>query len=145
MTTTSAVDNVSIARRFPEDVATEGNLDLLDELLADDYVEHGSFDTIRGREATREDVENFREAFSDFSATVESAFGGDDMVAMRLTLRGTHSGPFMGIEPTGKSFEVANFVFTRVEDGKIAERWLQPDTLGLMTQLGVVEPPTSAQ
>jgi predicted ester cyclase len=83
----------------------------------------------------------FLAAFPDFEATVEDIVAEGDTVAMRVTLRGTHDGPFMGVEPTGNPFEVRNMVFTRIEDGKIAERWVQPDTLSLMQQLGAVELP----
>lgn len=63
-----------------------------------------------------------------------------DTAAMRVTLRGTHDGEFLGIEPTGESFGVQNMVFTRVSGGRIAERWLRPDTLGMLQQLGVLPP-----
>jgi predicted ester cyclase len=82
-----------------------------------------------------------RAAFSDFSATVEDTVASNDTVAMRVTLRGTHDGDFVGIEPTGKTFEVTNMVFTRVEDGRIAERWVLPDMLGMLSQVGAIESP----
>lgn len=127
-----------IARRFPEDVATEGRLELLDELLTDDYVEHSPFGGLEGREAAAEQLESLRAAFPDFTATVEDVVAEGDLVAMRVTLRGTHEGEFMGIEATGNSFEVPNGVFTRIEGDRIAERWIVPDLLGMLQQLGVV-------
>lgn len=81
--------------------------------------------------------------FPDFEATVEDVVAEGDTVAMRVTLRVTHEGEFMRTEPTGNSFEVQNTVFTRIEDGKIAERWVQPDTLGMLRQLGIVEFPAN--
>jgi predicted ester cyclase len=95
-TTTGTEENERIARQVPEEIATAGNGDLIDEA---------------------------------------------DTVAMRVTLRGTHEGEFAGIAPTGKAFEVGNTVVTRIEDGRIVERWVRPDALGLMRQLGVVELP----
>jgi predicted ester cyclase len=86
-------------------------------------------------------MESIRGAFSDFSATVDDVVAEGDTVAMRVTLRGTHDGPFMGIEPTGNEFEVSNMVFTRIEDGKIAERWVLPDMLGMLQQVGAVDMP----
>lgn len=128
-----------IARRFPEDVATEGRLHVLDDILADDAVDHNPLGgDERGRTAIEERMRALREAFPDFEATVEDVVAEGDLVAMRVTLRGTHEGPFMGIQPTGNSFEVQNMVFTRIEDGKIAERWVQPDVLGMLGQLGVL-------
>ena len=137
-------DVESIARRVPEEVATGRNLDLVDELYAEDCVEHGPFgqDT-EGRDAVKGQLQTFLDAFPDLEATVDDAVTEGDTVAMRVTLSGTHEGPFMGIEPTGESFRVQNMVFTRVEDGRIVERWLQPDTLGMLAQLGVVDSPVS--
>lgn len=126
-----------VARRVPEELATDGNLDLVEELYAEDAVEHDPFGDHSGRAAIRENMERVLSAFPDVSATVEDIVGEGDLVAMRVTLRGTHDGEFMGIEPTGKAFEVGNAVFTRLEDGEIVERWVQPDTLGLLQQLGI--------
>lgn len=137
--TQASRDNERIARQVPEDIATEGNLDLVEEIFADDAVEHGPFgEEVRGSKAIREALESYRKAFPDFSATVEDSVAEGDTVALRVTLRGTHEGEFMGLEPTNKTFEVQNMVFTRMEDGKIAERWLQPDTLGMLQQIGVL-------
>ncbi|WP_251342554.1 ester cyclase [Haloplanus halophilus] len=138
-------ENKRLARRVPEEIATQRNFDHFDEIFADDVVEHFAFGReIRGREALREQLETFFAAFPDFEATVEAVAAEGDLVAMRVTLSGTHEGPFMGIEPTGRSFEVGNMVFTRIADGKIVERWLQPDTLDMMQQLGVVDRPGEA-
>ncbi|WP_336360737.1 ester cyclase [Haladaptatus sp. ZSTT2] len=134
--------NKQIARRFPEEIATEGNIALIDEYCAADIIDHSPFGDVEGRDAVKKQIEELRTAWADFSATVEEVIAEGDMVAMRVTLRGTHEGAFMGLEPTGKRFEVQNMVFTRIKDGKIAERWVQPDTLGMMQQLGVVDLPT---
>lgn len=142
---TETDDAASIARRVPEEVATGRNLDLIDEIYAEDCVEHGPFgQEVRGRDGIRSEIGAFLDAFPDFEATVEETVTEGDTVAMRVTLSGTHEGPFMGIDPTGESFQVTNAVFTRVEDGLIVERWLQPDTLGMLVQLGVVDSPVSA-
>lgn len=140
--TDATTENERIARRVPEDIATRGDLDMVEEVFATDAVERGPFgQEVHGADAIKEALQQYRNAFPDFSATVEDAVTQDDIVAMRVTLRGTHEGEFMGMEPTNKSFEIQNMVFTRVEDGKIAERWVQPDTLGMLQQLGVVSPP----
>lgn len=131
-----------IARRIPENVFGEGDLDLLDELYAADAVEHTPFGDQEGRAAIRESFEGFLTAFPDISQTVEDVVAEDDTVAMRITSRGTHDGGFMGIEATGKVIEVQQMAFVRIEDREITERWLLPDTLGLLQQLGVVELPS---
>jgi len=141
--TPTPTGNERLARRFPEEVASEGNIGLIDEICAADVIDHSPLGEVRGRDELKAQISGLKESFSDFSATVEDAITEGDTVAMRVTLRGTHDGAFMGIEPTGKTIEVGNMVFTRIEDGVIAERWVQPDMLGMLTQLGAVEPPTA--
>ena len=134
-------DNKRIARQIPEAVATAGDLDLIDTICAVDLADHSPLGEVASREEFREQMESIRGAFSDFSATVDDVVAEEDTVAMRVTLRGTHDGSFMGVEPTGKEFEVSNMVFTRIEDGKIAERWVLPDMLGMLQQVGAVDMP----
>lgn len=129
-----------MTRRVPEDIATRKNLDLIDEVFAEDWVEHGPLGEGRGRQSNREMLQSLLDAFPDFEAIVEEIIAEGNTTAMRVTLRGTHEGEFMGIEPTGNAFDIQNMVFTRIEDGTIAERWVIPDTLGLLQQLGVVPP-----
>lgn len=133
--------NKQLARRVPEDIATQGKVDLIDEVVAADAVDYGPIQTVKGIDEIKAQMRMFLEAFEDFSATVEDIVAEGDTVAMRVTVRGKHTGEFLGIEPTGKEFEIKNMVFTRIEDGKIVERWTQPDMLGLLTQLGVVDVP----
>nr|WP_246310197.1 ester cyclase [Halobaculum halophilum] len=142
MTTPTTKEHRRLARRVPEEIATERNLDLIDEVYAEGAVEHGPMGEREGREAIREQFDQFLSAFPDFTATVRDVVAEDDTVAMRVTLRGTHEGPFLGYEPTGQTFEVGTMVFTRTEDGMIAERWIQLDMLGLLRQLGIADPST---
>lgn len=135
-------ENERIARRVPEDIATPGNLDRIEEVFAGDAVEHGPFgQMLRGPDAIAEDIRRLRDAFPDLTVTVEDAVTEGDTVAFRATMRGTNKGRFMGRDPTNQSVQAQNTVFTRIESGRIAERWVQPDTLGLLRQLGVVSLP----
>jgi steroid delta-isomerase-like uncharacterized protein len=135
------VEHKRLARQFPEAVATRGELDLIDEICTADVADHSPLGEISGRDALKAQIESVRNAFEDFSATVEDSVAEDDTVAMRVTLRGRHVGEFMGVEATGKDVEVDNMVFTRFEDDRIAERWVQPDLLGMMQQVGAVDLP----
>lgn len=138
--TTTAEENKRLARRYPAEVATEGNPDVIDDICAPDVVEHSPLGERRGREELKAQSRYVHAAFPDVSVTVEDEVAEGDTVAQRLTFRGTHRGEFAGVEPTGNSVEIANVLFTRVEDGLIAERWLLPDAFGLLQQLGVVDP-----
>lgn len=139
--TPGADANAELARRIPEEVATEGNLDLIDEICKENIADHTPTWDVTGRAEFKAQIRSLRESFDDFSATVEDVVTEGDTVAMRVTLRGTHAGAFMGAEPTGKRIEVENMVFTRIEDGMIAERWVQPDMLSMLSQLGIVDLP----
>jgi len=80
----------------------------------------------------------FHAAFSGLHADIHQQVAEDDMVVTRKTFRGTHTGDFMGIPPTGKEVELGVIDIVRIRDGQIAEHWNQLDQLGLLRQLGVV-------
>lgn len=138
----TAEENKRLARRIPEEILSEGKLDLVEELFVKDAVDQAPLGKDTGWDEIRAGMETMRGAFPDLTATVEDAVSEGDTVAMRITLRGTHEGEFMGREPTGKTIEVGSMIFTRIESGKIVERWAQPDTLGLFQQLDIATFPT---
>lgn len=136
------MDPRELLERHTEEVWNRGNLDSVEEFVAEDYVEHDPSvrDQFRGPGAYRRNVETFRTAFPDLSVTIEDAIVEGDKIAMRQRFGGTHEGEFMGIEPTGREVESTSFVFCRIEAGKIAETWVESDVLGLLEQLGVEVP-----
>ncbi|QRV15232.1 ester cyclase [Haloterrigena salifodinae] len=134
-------ENERIARRIPEDVFGNSDLDLLDDLYAPNAVDYNPFGAQEGLEAIRESYESFLSAFPDIKQTVEHSVTSGDTVALHITSRGTHRGVFWGIEPTGKEIEVQQMAFFRIEDGLIAERWFLSDNLTLLRQLGVIDFP----
>ena len=140
---TQLAENKEIARRFVEEFINEANYDTAEELLGEDIVDyHNLMGKTTGRDAVVEATKNVHSAFPDFTITPEEIIAEGDTVALWMTQRATHEGPFMGIEPTGKSFEIDAMAFLQLEDGKIVERRVRPDMLGLLGQLGVKELPT---
>lgn len=139
----SRENSKEIQRRMNQDVWGEGNLELIDEYVASDYVEHNtaSPEEIRGPEGYKANVQMIRAAFPDMDVITEHLVAEGDLVCYRYTIVGTHSGPLMGIEPTGNEIEISGMGIAQVEDGKIVESWSNVDTFGMMQQLGVVEPP----
>jgi predicted ester cyclase len=77
-------------------------------------------------------------ALSDISVTFEDAFGSDDRLVVRHRFAGTHTGPWLGIPPTGKRITYSGTDIYRFADGVIAEEWAQPDIFGVLSQLGVL-------
>ena len=86
----------------------------------------------------------FTGVFPDLRATIDELIGEGDIVAVRVTLHATQTNPidwiggFGIIAPTGKPFDLKEYQFWRVVDGKIVERRVCFDTLGMLYQLGVV-------
>lgn len=146
MTPTTEEEHKEIVRRMNEDVWGEGTLELIEEYVAEEYIEHNtaSPEDIRGPEGYRENVEMVRTALPDMEVDVvtEHLVAEGDRVYYHYTITGTHDGPFMGIEPTGTEVSVSGMGIARFEDGMIVESWSNVDVLGLMQQLGVVEPPS---
>ena len=86
----------------------------------------------------------FAAAFPDCHDTVEEAVAEGDLVVGRGTFRGTQTGEFMGIPPTGRAVTMTWMSVDRFEGDRIAEHWAQMDTLGLLQQLGAIPAPATA-
>jgi len=133
-------NNKRVARRFLHEVWNQGNLDLIDELVALDYVRHDPAwpEEVRGREGLRQYVSTIRQAFADFRVTTEEILAEGDKVVVRWRAQGTHQSDFMGIRPTWREIALVGMSMHRIDNGRIAESWDGYDTLGVMQQLGVV-------
>jgi hypothetical protein len=75
-------------------------------------------------------------AFPLYDLDAEEMIAESDLVTLRGWIRGTHLGPFMGIEATGKKVEFSIFITYRVTDGKIVDHWMLTDNMALMAQIG---------
>lgn len=111
----------------------------LSSVLADDVVEHGIHDTVRGIDAVIERLERHHTAFPDYSGTLHQMIVDDDLVSVRYTARGTHTGAYRDVEPTGLEATWTGLAMYRVDDDSIAEIWLEEDRLGLLEQLELVD------
>ncbi len=141
----SLEENKAIELRFFEEVVNKGNLAVIDELVAANFVDRCA---LPGVEPDREGYKQFfamaHSAFPDFHSTLEDMIAEGDKVVQRFTARGTHKGEWMGIAPTGKQIEIGGIAIHRLAGGKIVEDWASMDMLGAMQQLGVIPPPGQA-
>ena len=133
----------TIARQVFEEVQSQGNLALVDEIVADDYVGHTPIDDIHGPEGAKQFDSMLHEAFPDYQVTVEDQIAEGDKVVTRWTCRGTHKGRFQGIPPTGKQITMTGITIFRIANGKLVEGWSNPDLLGMLQQLGAAPKPGS--
>jgi predicted ester cyclase len=135
-------ENKAIMRRALEEVVNQGNLDLIDELVGPNFVDHTPFPGLPPtREGVRQTIKMLREAFPDLHVTSEELVAEGDMVVSRQSTRGTHKGEFMGVPPTEKEVTWTGILMFRISDGQIVGQWLEQDVMGLMQQLGVVSMP----
>lgn len=129
-------ENKVVVRRVMEEVINGGNLDAIDELFAQDYVDHNLPLGKSHREGLKEHHSMIRKAFPDWHTTGEymSAEGG--RVVYRGTNSGTHRGEFMGLSPTSKRYSVEEMHIYRIAEGKVVEHWGLVAMMRLMKQLG---------
>ncbi len=135
----SLEDNKAVLRRLYDEVANAKNLDVLDEIVAEDSVDHDAFPGMpeKGVEAYRVVFGASHAGFSDFHMAIHDMIAEGDKVAIRATVSGTHDGEFIGMPPTGKTISVGAVEIFEVRNGKITGRWGTPDRATLMEQLGL--------
>ena len=113
--------------------------DAVDRFVAVDYINHNPV-VADGREANRAFWARFFAAFPDLQATMEDLVVTGDRVVGRFVYRGTHSGSFFGISPTGRRIEMRSIDIWRVQDGEFVEHWDELNMLEVLQQLGVIPP-----
>lgn len=138
---TSTSTNEELVREFHKRILTENDLEAADELLTEDYVEHNPIlpeGVIHGRADIVRFWAGFLEAIPDLSITEQAIAVDGDTVVTRHVGRGTFEGPFLGLEPTGETFEIDGMDYYRVERGRLAEGWVVIDALGMFQQVGIL-------
>jgi steroid delta-isomerase-like uncharacterized protein len=139
-------ENKALVRRFIEEVWNNGNLGVIDELIAENHVDHdpAQAGAPGGRQGMRAFVEMYRAAYPDTHLEIGEVIAEGDLVAMTWTATGTHQGELMGIAPTGRSVTVTGMGVDRISGGQIVESWANYDALGMLAQLGAIPAPTAA-
>jgi steroid delta-isomerase-like uncharacterized protein len=135
-------NNKKIALQFLQAVWIEGKLEMVDQLVAPDFVDHNPTPGFApNREGLREFVLHFRSAFPDLKLELEDLICEGNRVVDRWSMRATHQGEFLGIPPTGKAVTLAGIDILSIVGGKIVEGWHFEDQLGAMQQLGAITSP----
>jgi len=143
--TAGQLDPAEGSRRLLEETFNEGNLDLIDQLVAPDAVNHDPAEpaqmrALRGPEVLKRTVQMYRTAFPDVRITVDDVIAAGDKVAVRWHSEGTHRGELEGLAPTGARGSVTGISIDQWQDGKVVESWTEWDNLGLARQLGAAPP-----
>ena len=133
----SAEANKLQVRRLVDEAQNKGNLAAVDEILADDFVDHSPFP---GLPPTRDGVKMLfgylRNVFPDLQVRIDEQVSDGEKVVTRKTFSGSHRAEFMGVPPTGRpvSFEVVDILTFRGD--RITEHRVVYDRMAIQQQLG---------
>lgn len=123
------------------DAFASGDTDSLDTCFAPDWRDNTlPPGRVPGLPGLKQAIQFLRAIVPDLSAAQDDVRVDQDVVTVRITFRGTNTGGWPGVAPTGSPVEFLAFDMHRVKDGRIAESWHLEDNLALMIQLGVVPP-----
>jgi steroid delta-isomerase-like uncharacterized protein len=143
----SVEENRALIQRFVEDAFNRGNLAIVDDIYAPDYVGHtaGLPEQTLGPEGVKEFVGLYRSAFPDLHTTIEDIVTEGDKVAYRWTAVGTHQGELLGVAPSNNRVELTGITIERIEAGKIVQTYNNFDQLGMMRQIGAIQAPEQSE
>jgi predicted ester cyclase len=120
----SAEQHKAIGRRVIEELVNGGNLAVVDELFAPDFVNHPA--PAEGgdhREAVKQISAAGRAAFPDLHATIAYLVAEGEYLVVHMSLSGTHHGDYLGVAPTGRHFTGGDSTtILRFACGRVAER-----------------------
>jgi steroid delta-isomerase-like uncharacterized protein len=129
-----------ISRLFAE-AFNQGDLAVVDDLLAPDYITHTTFGGApHGSGGLKELIAMLRTAFPDLHCTVEDEISEDDRFAAHWMMGGKHEGVFLGSSPTGRRVEVQGIIFGRIANGRVVEDWTLIDQMSMLRQLRIIPP-----
>jgi steroid delta-isomerase-like uncharacterized protein len=140
--------NKELVRHIVEAGVNTGNLDVFKAYLTEDYARHSQATTempeIRGVDQMLAFLREQFAIFPDWHEEIQLLIGEGSVVGCVTRGTGTHEGPMGDVPATGKLIDVTNFIFHRIDGGKVAETWVGWDNLAAMSQLGLI-PPSGGQ
>jgi len=135
-------DNITMYSQTWDDIINNSNLDAINSNSFDENITLvSSPENIVGIEAFKDYYSNFVTGFSDVEFTIKDIFGQGDKIVKHWHFKGTHSGDFFGIPPTGKTVDVEGTTLVKMKDGKIAQEQDFMDNMVFLQQLGIVSNP----
>jgi steroid delta-isomerase-like uncharacterized protein len=143
-------DNKRVVRRVFEDAINSRRMDLLNELIADDYVGAQGVTASSGRATFTGSIQALIDGFPDLQYKLEDLVAEGDRVTVRWQWKGTHRGTYRGpggvYPPTGTQVSNDGMAFFQVKDGKVQRSWLLTDRLGFLQEIGAFPkaPPAAA-
>lgn len=134
----SGSKNKKLLKRFYKEVYVDWDMETADELLSPDFFSHDwPANGQKGPQAFRNYYRAFKKALPDARYEVKDILADGDRVAVHWVMRGTYSAEFPGIEvtPAGQQVTLRGVAIYRVDDGKLAERWVISDLYELLKSI----------
>jgi steroid delta-isomerase-like uncharacterized protein len=137
----STEENKALVRRFYAEI-DKGNIDAMDELVAEDYLDHNPppFPGLKsGREGLKQAFKIFWEATPGYHE-IEDMIAEGDKVVTRMTSYGKHEKDLPGAPATGNEMNMTSITIHRIANGKLVEKWAEKDVMEFLIQIGVMRP-----
>jgi predicted ester cyclase len=131
--------NKALVRRFYEEI-DKGNIGILDEIVAEDYLDHNPAPfpgLASGREGLKQAFTIFQHATPGYHKIEDQVADGDKVVT-RLTCIGRHEGDLPGAPKTGNDLKMTSITIHRIANGKLVEKWSEKDVMGFLQQIGAM-------
>jgi predicted ester cyclase len=142
--TNTALTNVNAIKQLFDEGMNNGNLRVVDELVSTTYVEHENYGPgfPDGQQAVKAIFSVLNTAVPDITTEIVQAapYGDGSKVFVIMRSRGTNTGAYLGIPPTGRKIDIDIMEQARIVDGKAVEHWGISDNLGLLEDLGFIPP-----
>ncbi len=114
-----------------DELIGNGNLGVIDEIFATDYVVHAGGKNYKGHEFIKRWARQLRLAIPDIQVVeVKFLFQTDETIAWQRSLKGMHKAAMLGIQPTEQKVEWSEMVVSRFDSEKIAEEWVVSELVG---------------
>ena len=120
----SVQENKALARRLFEEFFGGYDLELADQFIASAFVDHNP---LPGQPPGPQGIKwvntTLHNAHSDLRFIVDDVIAEGDKVVVRWTLRGVHTGPMLGMPPSGREVDKRVIAIFGVADSQLVERW----------------------
>lgn len=134
------MDGKQLVRRIFDEIVNQGHIDAVDELIAEEFLDHGPMGDLQGREAFRATISAWLSAVPDVHCEVDNLIEEGDTVGWTVHTIGTHTGEGLGFPATGKRFKTVSANIGRFKNGQAVEHWAEQGMFPMLMQLGMLPP-----
>jgi len=129
---------LDLTRTLIKEAFNKGNLEILDEIIHQDYHYRSPESEINGIDELKTFINDFRTGFPDLNLNIDQQLIDADKTCTCFTFTGTHLGSYMDIPATKQKVKIDGIVVSRFQDNKIIEEWEVLDMLSFLQQLRVL-------